>query len=204
MKGKYALQILEAMGEIAINAIDILQVVIEHPSRKALLTESYKNLAVVKSKREKNKAEREEYFRRVSRYKNLIAWLKRDGMIKEIHTKKEKRIYVTAKGKKYREMLLKRRDNELPNPRRYKTGKKERIIIVSFDIPEKEKYKRAWLRQALKEIGFRMIQKSVWFGRAEIPFEMLRDLHHLHLLEFIEIFSVTQKGSLRKIKHPHA
>jgi CRISPR/Cas system-associated endoribonuclease Cas2 len=200
MKGKYALQILTAIGETAVHASDVLRVMIEHPSREAFLTQSFKNLAAIERKRERGKAIREEYFRRANRYKNVVAWLKRDGIVKEVTLKKQRFICITLKGRKYREMLLKRQENALPEPH-YAKRKQKRTVIVAFDVPEKEKGKRAWLRQALKSVGFRMIQKSVWFGRAEIPPEMLSDLQRLHLIEFVEIFSVTQKGSLCNLKN---
>jgi hypothetical protein len=200
MKGEYTLQILTTIGEIAVHASDVLRVMVEHPNREALLTQSYKNLAVIKRKREKSKAVREEYFRQANRYRNLVAWLKRDGIVKEIIVKKQKWLCITSKGKKYRDMLLKRQRDELPKPH-YIKRKQKRAIIVAFDIPEKEKRKRDWLRQALKNIGFCMAQKSVWIGYAEIPTKMLRDLHRLRLLKFVEIFSVTRQGSLRNLKN---
>ena len=33
-------------------------------------------------------------------------------------------------------------------------------MIVAFDIPECERRKRVWLRSALKNIGFNLIQKA--------------------------------------------
>jgi hypothetical protein len=199
MKGEYALQILTAIGETSVRVGDILRVMVEHPNREAFLTKSFKNLAAIERKREKSKAVREECFRRANRCKNLVAWLKRDGIVKQVILKKQKCICITSKGRKYRETLLKRQENALPEPH-YTKRKQKRTVIVAFDIPEKEKGKRAWLRQALKNIDFRMIQKSVWFGRTEIPLEMLGDLQRLRLIEFVEIFSVTQKGSLRNLK----
>jgi hypothetical protein len=191
MKGQYTLDILKALGEIATNTTDILRVVIEHPNRKALITESRKNLDAIAWKREVGKKKREEYFKQLQRYKNLIAWLRREGMIKELIIKNEKRLFITAQGKKHRELLIKRQGEALPNPEYVASWAiAKHTIIIAFDIPEKEKRKRAWLRNALGSIGFRMIQKSVWIGSSQLPQEFLNDLHKLQILKFVEIFKV--------------
>src|SRR3990167_838001 len=74
-----------------------------------------------------------------------------------------------------------------------------RLIIVIFDIPERERRKRAWLRLALKNIGLKLIQRSVWMGKVKIPKEFLDDIRELHLVNFVEIFEITKSGSLNQV-----
>jgi len=70
------------------------------------------------------------------------------------------------------------------------------LNIVVFDIPEKFKYKRVWLRQQLKKLDFVMLQRSVWIGKYKIPEEFIYDLETLKLLTYIHILKVHKTGSL--------
>mgnify|MGYP001582366406 CR=1 FL=1 len=126
---------------------------------------------------------------------NIISWLKRDGLIEK---KKNGRWRATTKGKERWAKIIERLKNPLPSTRYQKDDSKELKIIV-FDIPEKEKRKREWLRRALNALGFKMLQKSVWIGRSKLPEEFINDLAKLHLLSYIEILAITKSGSLRHI-----
>ncbi|MDO8664844.1 MAG: hypothetical protein Q7K44_04875 [Candidatus Liptonbacteria bacterium] len=66
-------------------------------------------------------------------------------------------------------------------------------VIVAFDIPEHHKRKRVWLRVELKNLGFKMLQKSIWFGPAPLPKEFVKTLNDLNLLDFIKFFEVKEK-----------
>ncbi len=72
-------------------------------------------------------------------------------------------------------------------------------VIISFDIPERLRRKRDWLREVVKNLGFKMIHKSVWVGRGKIPEDFIKDLEDLKILEFVEIFEVNKTGSLNQI-----
>ncbi|MBI2635441.1 MAG: CRISPR-associated endonuclease Cas2, partial [Parcubacteria group bacterium] len=74
------------------------------------------------------------------------------------------------------------------------------LKVVIFDIPEKQKHKREWLRGQLQDLGFKMIQKSVWMGKRKFPKEFLEDIRDLKLLAYVEIFSVTKTGSMRPLR----
>ena len=65
-------------------------------------------------------------------------------------------------------------------------------MIVAFDIPEHHKRKRVWLRRELKNLGFGILQKSIWFGPAPLPKEFIKTLDDLNLLEFIKIFEAKE------------
>ena len=74
----------------------------------------------------------------------------------------------------------------------------EKWFIFIFDVPEKNRSKRKWLRGALECLGYQMIQKSVWAGQAKIPREMIKDIKEKDLLECIEVFEARKLGSLQE------
>lgn len=73
------------------------------------------------------------------------------------------------------------------------------FIIVAFDIPEREKRKRNWLRQSLCRMGLSMVQKSVWIGRVKLPEDFIESLRHLKLADCVEIFEITKTGTLKHL-----
>lgn len=81
----------------------------------------------------------------------------------------------------------------------YDTENDGRLKIIAYDIPEKEKFKRDWLREALRMVGFRMLQKSLWVGKTKIPEEFLDDLRKKTILQYIHILEVSKTGTLREI-----
>ena len=68
-------------------------------------------------------------------------------------------------------------------------------IIMIFDIPEKERKTRNWLRTQIKLWNFTMIQKSVWLGTGPLPEEFQDRAKMLNLKKYIKIFNVQQKIS---------
>ena len=69
--------------------------------------------------------------------------------------------------------------------------KPKRLIII-FDIPEKKKRYREWLRMELVGFGFTLIQKSVWLGPA-LPKEFIEYLSEIELLKHIRFFRAAEK-----------
>src|SRR3990172_4751526 len=53
--------------------------------------------------------------------------------------------------------------------------------------------------QSLPESKY-MIQKSVWSGKTKLPQEFISQLHELNLLSYVEIFTISKTGSLKKLK----
>lgn len=86
----------------------------------------------------------------------------------------------------------------MPNPSYVKEDDR-RSTIVAFDVPERFKEKRHWLRSVLKNLGLRMVQKSVWLGKVKIPREFIDDLKKLKILDFVEIFGITKGGTLEEV-----
>ena len=83
--------------------------------------------------------------------------------------------------------------------KKYKKEKGEKTAIIIFDIPENERRKRNWVREALKNMDFKMVQKSVWIGKIKIPKEFLNNLEVLELLDFVKIFEISKTGSLETV-----
>lgn len=130
------------------------------------------------------------------RYHALIYGLKRDNLIEEKIKGGKKFFAITKKGKNKLSLLRSKNRKMLPGVF-YQKDKNDKFIIITFDVPEAERKKREWLRAVLKNLGFKMVQKSVWAGKIKIPKEFLDDLLKLKLVDFIEIFEISKTGSLR-------
>jgi len=130
------------------------------------------------------------------RFSDFLYRLKRDGLVREIEKDGKYFVKITLKGA---EILEKHYLNILPASKYENIGDKT-LKIVIFDIPESEKRKREWLRCALKNLGFEMLQKSVWAGKIKLPEEFIKDLNTINILSCVEIFTISKTGSLRNIK----
>ncbi len=121
----------------------------------------------------------------------LLSKLKKDGLIGQ----RKSKWTITKKGKEKYKFIIQR----LPFRKKYKKEADLTFKLVIFDIPEKERGKRQWLRERLRELGFKMIQKSVWSGKVKLPEEFLEDLKTLNLLDYVDILAITKTGSLRSL-----
>jgi transposase len=163
MKGEITKKIIEIISEVAGNAGDVM---------KAFLTAGYGasrgRIEYERSKyarrREGGTYRREEERQRKQRYRLMISYLKRDGLIRECKKKGVKVFEVTIKGKKQFARLQKRAEQQLP-ALDYEGIKSSHFTIVIFDIPEKERGKRRWLREALGRMGITKIQKVFGWGK---------------------------------------
>jgi len=72
------------------------------------------------------------------------------------------------------------------------------IRLVIFDIPEKERKKRLWLRLELIAYDYSLLQKSVWVGYRPLPKDFLDSLEYLNLRSHVQIFSIKHKGTLKE------
>jgi len=144
-----------------------------------------------------------EEYRRLERQRfyNLLNYLQKQGLVAK-HKEKERRSsfwVITRKGKEKLEELEERRNNTLPKIK-YEIKKDDELKIITFDIPEKERRKRDWLRQNLLALNFSPLQKSVWVGYSKLPEEFLTELKELSLFPYIEIFTVNKSGTIGKYK----
>ncbi len=131
---------------------------------------SYRQKKVLWELVKKKSYSKQEYYLGVSR-------LTRRGSIE----KKDDGYTLTTKG---------RREYENPYRLMRKIAKPTRKIIVIFDVPEKKKKIREWLRFQLKWWDFKMVQKSVWVGNGPLPSEFKKRLKNLGIEKSVLIFGI--------------
>lgn len=68
--------------------------------------------------------------------------------------------------------------------------------LVCFDIPERDRAKRQWLRGELIACGYHQLQKSVWIGEVPLPRDFIEMLDALELRGCVHILRVESKGTL--------
>ncbi|PID32715.1 hypothetical protein CR956_00995 [Candidatus Saccharibacteria bacterium] len=65
-------------------------------------------------------------------------------------------------------------------------------ILVVFDIPEGERYKRRMFRLLLRELKFRMIQQSVWLTDYECRNILAAEIDRLKLDDYVQIYEAVE------------
>lgn len=117
-------------------------------------------------------------------FKNTLSRMKRRGLILN-----KKGIWkITEEGEK----LLKEKKSAFVNFPKKKINKNiTKTMIVIFDIPEKKRIYRDWLRGELVGFGYELIQKSVWFGPS-LPKEFIEYLNDKKLLQYIKFFKANE------------
>lgn len=124
-------------------------------------------------------------YRERQKFYSLLNKLKREGLVVKKKKGNESVWNITSKG-----------INELARQRGYKKQRGSAVVIVSYDIPEKLRTKRYWLRSCLLALDFSPLQKSVWIGNTELPEEFLRDLRTKNLIPYVHLFSVSKRGTI--------
>lgn len=186
------MKLLELLENSVLNIAD-LAIVFTVPYGSSIRHIEYR---LAQSHRERNSKKIEKIKKRA--FYDLLYRLERDGLM--IRSKgKNSSSRLTALGKK---MLskLKLKSKTRPPIRRYIKVMENSLKIFMFDIPERERSKRNWLRSVLIHLGFSKLQKSVWTGKTKIPEEFLYDMKKLNLLSCVEILAVTKTGSLKQIE----
>lgn len=99
---------------------------------------------------------------------------------------------ITLKGKIY---LRNKKPRFTKNHGKYSESvtRREKTMIIAFDVPESYKRERDWLRVELRLLGFEPIQKSVWFGPRPLPRDFVETLSELHILRFLKFFRATEE-----------
>lgn len=188
MRGKILLKALEFLYEGAMNQVDFFSAVLSagYGASSSRINYEYKACRRISEDR---KLKIEVFKNSERRLTIFISKMKRDGLIETENNK----FKISGKGI---DKLGKLRNN-LPR-RFYERTHKGNSVIISFDIPERLRRKRNWLREVIRNFGFKMIHKSVWMGKGRIPKDFIEDLENLKILEFVEIFEISKTGSLKK------
>lgn len=118
--------------------------------------------------------------------KKLIGVFKKNG---------KEYVQITEAGRK-RAIEAGLNDIKISKPVRW--DKKWRLVI--FDIPARYKVRAETFRRKLKEIGFIMLQKSVWIHpyQCEDQIEVLRDIYEVR--PFIRMILAERVDGTRKLK----
>jgi len=118
---------------------------------------------------------------------NTLLRLEKQGLIEK---NKKGRWGITKNGKEEIKAIEKR------EPKQYVCKDKKSYTIIAFDIPERKRDTRDWLRGTLIEMGFSLLQQSVWIGNKSVPREFLEDLEGFGILNNVHIFEVTKGGTI--------
>ena len=192
MRGKILQIILETLEEGARNQLDFFEAVLSSGYGASMNKIEYECLKNKNKRLDKNINLKDLKEKRI-RLQKFLSKLKKDGLIKE--TKGEKiEFSISINGKARLDELRK----NLPT-RYYKKEVHSNSLIISFDIPEKLRGKRDWLREVIRNLGFKIIHQSVWIGSIKIPEQLIIDLEEMNVLQYVEIFEITKTGSLKKI-----
>lgn len=187
MKGDKTKKILEIISEGLITTNDIILTILESGYGS-----SYSKLSRNLSKRESARIDIRKQQEEKQRFYSLLSKLKSEGFI----SSKIGKWSITKKGTaKINDSESKNLILKLPSYR-YQKEKDNKTKIVIFDIPEKDKKKRGWLRLVLLNLDYSLLQKSVWIGKTKIPEEFLNDIQSLKLMKHVHIFTVEKSGSI--------
>ncbi|MFH1193250.1 MAG: hypothetical protein V1656_02960 [Candidatus Jorgensenbacteria bacterium] len=140
-----------------------------------------------------------ESYREHQRFYTLLNKLRCDGLVENKGKRRAAIWKITERGIAKLKKIQKKTSSISTQPV-YKGGKGEKLCIVSYDVPERERQKRVWLRAALLSLDFSLLQKSVWAGKRLIPEDFIRDLHKLDVARYVHIFEVNKSGTLTPLK----
>ena len=138
------------------------------------------------------------------RFYALMYNLQKQGFVTKEKQGVKTIISITKKGTEEWHILKKffaRRntaDRPIVKPNSYPKIKSPSSIIISFDIPEKEAYKRVWLRNVLRSLDYAILHESVWIGNNVIPIECMDEIRRMEMTKYVHIFSVLKKGTIEK------
>lgn len=128
----------------------------------------------------------------IQKFYNTLHYLKSEGFIEKKISGAKILWKITSSGL-YKLNLMKEKATN------YQSEPDGKLKIIIFDVPEKERRRRSWLREALKILGFKMLQQSVWMGKNKIPEQFLFDLRQKKLLPYIHILEVNKGGTIREL-----
>ena len=127
-------------------------------------------------------------------FSTTLQRLKKQGLVASSGTQKTTRWNITKKGTKLlnkKPSLFSHIDHLLPQ--------KDGVIrLVSFDIPEKQRNKRDWLRKELLACDYSFLHRSVFMGKRPLPDDLLHAIQDLALTKYIHIVSIGKAGTITK------
>jgi len=185
-RAKKTEDILSALAKGALATLEILDEVVPnyHRSYKAAKRGLY--IGTIRAKKDwKERMAKQQFY-------SLLNQLKRQGFVGRERVDNNIFWKITEIGLKKLKLI---RENKLD----YASTSDDKFKIIIYDIPEKEKKRRFWLREALKILGFKRLQKSVWIGKNKIPKKFLHDLRKKGILHCIHILEINKKGTVKEL-----
>lgn len=131
----------------------------------------------------------------LNRFYSMLSKLKKQGLVKKINNGKQSLWRLSRSGLNKWLFLNSVKKKSLPTMK-LASPENEHLKVIVFDIPEKLKNYRDWLRQTLINFGFQKLQKSVWVGKTKLPEEFLFKLRDYNLAGCVHIFSVKDSGTI--------
>lgn len=190
IKGKVIPKILEMLQAQAETTMDLLDIFASN------YVDSYQKIrrGLVDGPRQFNKDWTNWYIERQKFY-SLLNQLKNQGFVEKSKNPNEKTIWnITKKG--LEKLMIEKNNQSGQSRENYKKEADNRFKVIIFDVPEREKEKRSWLRGVLYALGFSLLQKSVWIGKNKIPEKFIKELKRRGMISYIHIFMVNKKGSI--------
>jgi DNA-binding PadR family transcriptional regulator len=75
----------------------------------------------------------------------------------------------------------------------------KKIRIVIFDIPEKKRVYRDWLRDELFLLEFKPLQKSVFIGKYPLPNSLIGEMDSYNITPYVFIFTVREIDKKKEV-----
>lgn len=200
-RGRHTLtrQVLSILKTTARTIVDIADSLDSPPGLRYKSFLSKEDYAKAWQRYRQRRGEQQRQEQRQREWHNVYALLRKlqqDGLVVKKQRKNNLLWRLTPAGIKTLIHLDKRMP--LPVPR-YATTPSGHLIIVTFDIPEKMRRKRKWLRDVLRNNYFSMMHKSVWIGKRTLPKAFIADLHRHNLLRCVRILSVRTMGNISEV-----
>ncbi len=187
IRGEKILQILEVIEDATVNTLGLF-IAISTGLNYKMMDRTYKNF--INNIGDKS-AIREliENVEEWQRFRSSVAHLKKDGLI----VLDDNKWLTTPKGKE----KIKKLGKKIILNKRYPVEASNNLIVFIYDIPERYRPEREWVRHTLNNLGYKMRQKSVWLGKNKIPKDFIKDLKKLRIADYVEFFAVTKMGTLK-------
>lgn len=112
-----------------------------------------------------------------TRFSQFIYYLKKQGYIEVKELQEKNAVILTKEG--LDKALKAKLDNDS-----YKKRKDGKMVMVLYDIPEKKKSERNIFRDHLKNLGFELLQRSVWVS----PFDVLEETREIAIEYSLESY----------------
>ncbi len=196
-RGEVVYKILDTLSDIALTAPAAIVGILEAGYGASPASMEYhrnQNLPDLGSIRAVRQQRRREY----QRYSLMIRYLKNKGLLKERKMGATAKLYLTHRGREKLAYLRRERKFD-EGGRGYEASPGKKFIIVTYDIPEKKRKDRDWIRAVLRRIGLEYVQRSVWFGKVTIPDRFIEDLALRHITHHVEIVEVGSSGTIEHV-----